>query len=157
MRTQKIKDLPLTEKEGIESLGERKGSYRRWKVDRSKRTTELENTLRHGDPEASSSELRVNGLCTGGRRGGRTWSWSALKDFVLKDRRCFSWQVTGYTTNSGREGCELKGLTQPKQWWASELRWRPQEYRREGKSSPLGRWCNPKTCYPDVDTNPAEF
>lgn len=50
-----------------------------------------------------------------------------------------------------------KGLTQSKQWRASELRWRPQEYRREGKSRALGRWYIPKTCYPDVDTNPAEF
>lgn len=51
-------------------------------------------------------------------------------------------QLTGNRLyNELRKGCELKGLTQSKQWRASELRWRPQEYRREGKSRALERWC----------------
>ena len=72
MRAQKIKDPPVEEEEGRESLGEGKGSYRRRKVEESKRTTELENTLRNGDPEASSSEPSVSGLCTAGRSGRGT-------------------------------------------------------------------------------------
>ena len=109
--TERLRIRLLTEEEGRESLGEGKGSYRRRKVEESKRTTELENTLRNGDPEASSSKPSVNGR--------QKWEGDLIVICLegLHPEGQEMLQLTGNRLhNELRKGCELKGLTQSKQW-----------------------------------------
>lgn len=134
------------QKEGRESRWGEK-VIQKVKIDGSRRETEFENTVRDGDPEASSSELSVNRCALEAGLGGgpdRDLPWRTSSWRTGDDEHC--WKVIGYTMKS------IKSLAWSKQCWVSELKWRPQGWRRgTGR-----RFIRKMGCH-GVDRPPAEF